>query len=142
MTRQTTASKWRPRKRANETGARSAKLKLRTESGAQPVAEELSAPKMRVAIPTPMPKLRPAKAPRDQRVPLAELDDLHVKTIEVIGGSGIGRVEISRRGGPAVSTMSNWENHRVRRPALATVRAALKACGYSLAILDPDGQKI
>ncbi len=148
MAKPASESKWKTRRaRGAESRVTGRQAKLRAPSSASapsaplvatPAAPKIAQPKI-VAAKIVAAKPKPA---RDHRVPVAEMDDLHVKTIQVIGGSGIGRMEISRRGGPVPSTLSNWENHRVKRPALSTVRAALRACGYSLAILDPDGQKL
>lgn len=101
------------------------------------------------------PKLVPAKSdpvtpvgrnttpvPRDRRVPVVEIDDLLVKTINVLGDSDVPRIEISRRGGAAPSTLRNWEQHKVRRPLVSTLKATLKACGYRLAIIDPTGKEL
>jgi hypothetical protein len=78
--------------------------------------------------------------PRDRRVPIVEMDGLLVQTIHIITDlTSIPRVEITRKGGPAVSTLDNWAKHQVRSPLLRTIRGALRACGYSLVIQDPDG---
>ncbi len=144
MAKPSTESKWKTRRtRGAETRVTGRQAKLRSPSSASaPSAPLMSAPPAPPKIAQPKIVAAKPKPQRDHRVPVAEMDDLHVKTIQVIGGSGIGRMEIERRGGPVPATLRNWENHRVRRPALSTVRAALRACGYTLAILDPDGQKL
>lgn len=97
-------------------------------------------------------KLRPAASapvgrnttpvPRDRRVPVAEIDGLLVKTITVLGDTDMSKAEITRRGGASFTTLRNWEEHRVRRPLVSTLNATLKACGYKLAILGPDGKEL
>lgn len=79
---------------------------------------------------------------RDRRVPLASIEGLLVKTLFVIDETGTKKVEIERKGGPTSATLRNWEMGYVRRPNVATLRSALEACGYRLAILDPTGDVV
>ncbi|AXQ69262.1 hypothetical protein HOU02_gp463 [Caulobacter phage CcrBL9] len=80
--------------------------------------------------------------PRDRRVPVAEIDGLLVKTITVLGDTDLSKAEITRRGGASSTTLRNWTDYRTRRPLVSTLNATLKACGYKLAILDPEGKEL
>lgn len=133
--------------------------KLRERRQAAKSDEPQSPPAALAPEPEPQPatvtKLRPASAartveppigrntapqPRGREVPVAEMNGLLLKGITVLGDRS--PTEIKRKGGASPTTLGNWKKHRVRSPLLETLDSSLHACGYRLAILDPDGNPI
>ncbi|UTU09537.1 hypothetical protein CcrBL47_gp251c [Caulobacter phage BL47] len=107
-------------------------VKSKLVPAAKPVAQVVAGPVGRNTTPV----------PRDRRVPVAEIDGLLVKTITVLGDTDLSKAEITRRGGASGTTLRNWTDYRTRRPLVSTLNATLKACGYKLAIIDPDGKEL
>lgn len=67
--------------------------------------------------------------------PLTDIQDLRDETVGIMRASGLTQKQIHERGGPTPATQTKWNYEETKRPWINTIRGALQACGYELAIV-------
>lgn len=66
---------------------------------------------------------------------LTPVEDIRDEVISVVRNSKLTFRQVNANLGPAPSTLKAWADRRTHRPQINTVRGALRACGYDLAIV-------
>lgn len=91
-------------------------------------------------------KLKPSvkRAERAQRKKKRFLQDSEIspflrRTVVVLNNQGGTKISLTQRGAVTSATQNNWRQKRVANPFINGVASTLHACGYRLAILDPEG---
>lgn len=62
--------------------------------------------------------------------------------LDMVDGSGKSKSQVRKAGGPAVSTLRNWENNHTRSPLFRTVAATARSIGGDVRLLDPAGKQV
>jgi hypothetical protein len=74
------------------------------------------------------------------RRPELSVADLRDQTIGIIhstyGKAGDAFINVYQHLGPHPSTLRSWEDRRTLAPRMTTLRAALRACGYDLGVVN------
>lgn len=69
----------------------------------------------------------------------SEISPFLRRTVVVLDNRGGTKISLTQRGAVTSATQNNWRQKRVANPFINGVAATLHACGYRLAILDPEG---
>ena len=68
--------------------------------------------------------------------PLVSIEDIRDDTISYIKNSGFSYEEIHNRNGPTPLTLARWRDKEVLSPRMDKIRAALRAVGKDIGIID------
>jgi hypothetical protein len=68
--------------------------------------------------------------------PFPSVEDIRDDAVSHLKNSGLSFKDIEEKGGPTEHTLSRWEEKKVYRPQLPTLRAALQIIGKDIGIID------